>query len=106
MTRAGCDPRSVKESYEWVEKKFVLEPQVKQWQSAVRDGLLEAGILPNNGFTYDHLMGIEIGASIFDTEGNRHTTADLLEYAHPSNISVHLRATVQRILFVSGGTVQ
>ncbi|WOG87761.1 hypothetical protein DCAR_0206992 [Daucus carota subsp. sativus] len=102
VTGAGWDPTLVKESYEWVEKKIVFEPQVKQWQSAVRDGLLEAGVLPNNGFTYDHLIGTKIGGSIFDTEGNRHTAADLLEYAHPSNISIHLRATVQRILFISG----
>ena len=103
---AGWDPGLVKESYEWVENKIVFEPEVKQWQSAIRDGLLEAGVLPNNGFTYDHLIGTKIGGSIFDREGNRHTAADLLEYAYPSNISVHLRATVQRILFISGGTVQ
>lgn len=106
VTRAGWDPKLVKESYEWVENKVVFEPELKQWQSAVRDGLLEAGVLPNNGFTYDHLIGTKISGSIFDKDGHRHTAADLLEYAHPSNITVHLHATVQRILFVSGGEIQ
>ncbi|KAL8090020.1 protein HOTHEAD-like [Apium graveolens] len=102
VARAGWDPQLVKESYEWVEKKIVFEPEVKQWQSAVRDGLLEAGVLPNNGFTFDHLIGTKIGGSIFDKNGHRHSAADLLEYAHPSNISVHLHAIVQRIMFISG----
>jgi choline dehydrogenase len=30
---------------------------------------------------------------------NRHTAADLLEYADPKKISVYLHATVQKILF-------
>ncbi|XP_074355577.1 protein HOTHEAD-like isoform X2 [Apium graveolens] len=102
VTRAGWDPELVQESYEWVEKKIVFEPELQQWQSAVRDGLLEAGVLPDNGFTFDHLIGTKIGGSTFDQNGDRHTAADLLEYAHPSNISVHLNATVQRILFISG----
>ncbi|KAK1382901.1 (R)-mandelonitrile lyase [Heracleum sosnowskyi] len=102
VTRSGWDPKLVEESYEWVEKKVVFQPDVKQWQSAVRDGLLEAGVLPNNGFTYNHLIGTKISGTIFDKNGDRHTAADLLEYAHPSNFSVHLHATVQRILFISG----
>ncbi|XP_059599437.1 protein HOTHEAD isoform X3 [Vitis vinifera] len=40
---SGWDERLVKESYEWVEKKVVFKPPMLQWQSAVRDGLLEAG---------------------------------------------------------------
>ena len=35
-----------------------------QWQSALRDGLLEAGVLPNNGFTYDHIYGTKVGGTI------------------------------------------
>lgn len=104
VATAGWDPKLVHESYEWVENKVAFEPETKQWQSAVKDGLLEAGLLPNNGFTYDHLIGTKVGGSIFDEDGNRHTAADLLEYADPSNIFLHLYATVQRILFISGGT--
>ncbi|XP_071707885.1 protein HOTHEAD-like [Rutidosis leptorrhynchoides] len=101
--KAGWDPALVKESYEWVEKKVAFKPKVLAWQAAVRDGLLEAGILPDNGFTYEHLYGTKVGGSIFDQNGKRHTAADLLEYADPSNITVYLNATVHRILFKTEG---
>lgn len=99
VATAGWEPSLVKESYEWVEKKVAFEPSIKQWQTAVRDGLLEAGVLPDNGFTYDHLFGTKVGGSIFDKDGHRHTAADLLEYADPSSITLHLHATVEQILF-------
>ncbi|XP_027335769.1 protein HOTHEAD-like isoform X2 [Abrus precatorius] len=104
VREAGWDERTVKESYEWVEKKVAFEPQVQQWQSAVRDGLLEVGVVPNNGFTYDHIDGTKVGGTIFDEHGNRHTAADLLEYANPTGITVLLHATVHRILFRMKGT--
>ncbi|KVI10141.1 Glucose-methanol-choline oxidoreductase, partial [Cynara cardunculus var. scolymus] len=99
IKQAGWDPKLVKESYEWVGKKVAFEPKVLAWQSAVREGLLEAGISPNNGFSYEHIYGTKVGGSIFDRNGKRHTAADLLEYADPSNITVYLNATVHRILF-------
>ncbi|RDY02376.1 Protein HOTHEAD, partial [Mucuna pruriens] len=99
VREAGWDGRVVNESYEWVEKIVAFEPQMKQWQSAVRDGLLEIGVLPNNGFTYDHIDGTKVGGTIFDHNGFRHTAADLLEYANPARITVLLDATVHRILF-------
>ncbi|CAI9273999.1 unnamed protein product [Lactuca saligna] len=99
VNKAGFDPKLVKESYEWVEKKVAFEPKVLAWQAAVRDGLLEVGVLPDNGFTYEHIYGTKVGGSIFDVNGNRHTAADLLEYADPSNITVFLNATVHRVLF-------
>ena len=34
---------------------------VRQWQSAVRGGLLEVGVLPYNGFTFDHIRTIVQG---------------------------------------------
>ncbi|XP_076953100.1 protein HOTHEAD-like isoform X2 [Bidens hawaiensis] len=101
VSRAGWDPQLVKESYEWVEKKVAFEPKVLAWQAAVRDGLLEAEVLPDNGFTYEHIYGTKVGGSIFDRDGKRHTAADLLEYADPSNIVVYLNATVHQILFKS-----
>lgn len=99
VNAAGWDSKLVKESYEWVEKVVAFQPPVKQWQSAVRDGLLEAGVRPSNGFTYDHLVGTKVGGTIFDGEGRRHTAADLLEYANPKGITVMLHASVHRILF-------
>ena len=95
----GWDGKAVNESYQWVEKVVAFEPKVGQWQSAVRDGLLEVGVVPNNGFTYDHIHGTKVGGTIFDQHGFRHTAADLLEYANPAGITVLLHATVHRILF-------
>ncbi|KAH6792444.1 Glucose-methanol-choline oxidoreductase family protein [Perilla frutescens var. hirtella] len=99
VSAAGWDSRLVEESYEWVEKVVAFEPPVKQWQSAVRDGLLDAGVNPYNGFTYDHLVGTKIGGTIFDGEGRRHTAADLLDYANPKGLTVLLHASVHKIVF-------
>ncbi|KAK9101692.1 hypothetical protein Sjap_018946 [Stephania japonica] len=88
----------VNQSYEWVEKTVVFRPDLKNWQSAVRDGLIEADIMPYNGFTLDHVVGTKIGGSIFDSYGARHSAADLLHQAHPSNLKIALHATVERIL--------
>ncbi|XP_065870542.1 protein HOTHEAD [Euphorbia lathyris] len=103
VKKAGWREIYVKEAYRWVESKVAFEPELLQWQSAVKDGLIEAGILPYNGFTYEHIYGTKIGGSIFDKNGHRHTAADLLEYAYPSNISVYLHATVTKILFTPRG---
>ncbi|KAL9246762.1 hypothetical protein vseg_020256 [Gypsophila vaccaria] len=100
---AGWEPKLVNESYAWVERVVAFEPPMKAWQTAVRDGLVEAGVLPYNGFTYDHINGTKIGGTIFDQDGNRHTAADLLEYAHSSHINVLLHATVHKILFKTKG---
>ncbi|KAL7167411.1 hypothetical protein ACSBR2_037967 [Camellia fascicularis] len=100
---AGWDERLVKESYEWVEKVVAYEPPVREWQSAVRDGLVESGVVPYNGFTYDHLYGTKVGGTIFDKEGRRHSSADLLESANPDSLIVLLRATVHKILFRTRG---
>ncbi|KAL3609978.1 hypothetical protein D5086_000998, partial [Populus alba] len=100
---AGWDGRLANKSYHWVERRVAFEPQMGPWQSAVRDGLLEAGVLPNNGFTYDHIKGTKVGGTIFDREGNRHTAADLLEDANPGGLTVLLHATVYKILFATKG---
>lgn len=78
----------VNQSYEWVEKEVVFRPEIRSWQSAVRDGLLEAGVKPYNGFSFDHLLGTKIGGSTFDPSGRRHSAADLLNYANAMNIKV------------------
>ncbi|KAE9611287.1 putative glucose-methanol-choline oxidoreductase, FAD/NAD(P)-binding domain-containing protein [Lupinus albus] len=99
IRESGWNETLAKESYKWVEKKVVFEPPMLQWQSAVRNGLLEVGVLPYNGFNLDHMYGTKVGGTIFDKDGNRHTAADLLEYAQPRRISVYLHATVHKILF-------
>ncbi|XVE64149.1 hypothetical protein DITRI_Ditri07aG0078700 [Diplodiscus trichospermus] len=101
IKETGLDEASVNDSYRWVEKKVAFKAPVLQWQSAVRDGLLEAGVLPFNGFSYDHINGTKIGATIFDLDDYRHSAADLLEYADPEKIKVYLHATVHTILFTT-----
>ncbi|KAL3755842.1 hypothetical protein ACJRO7_002828 [Eucalyptus globulus] len=103
VKEAGWDEKLVEESYEWVERKVAFEPPVLGWQSAVRDGLIEAGVTPDNGFTYEHLLGTKIGGTIFDRSGHRHTAANLLEYAQPNNTVVYLFAIVHKILLSTVG---
>ncbi|KAJ0948355.1 putative glucose-methanol-choline oxidoreductase, FAD/NAD(P)-binding domain superfamily [Helianthus annuus] len=52
------DKRLIRESYEWAEKVMVSKPEPKKWQSAFRAALVEAGVKPDNGFTYDHIAGL------------------------------------------------
>jgi choline dehydrogenase len=96
---AGWDAREVLSAYRWVEDVVAFQPELGPWQAAVRRGLLETGVVPDNGFTYDHIPGTKVGGSIFDPEGRRHTAADLLRYSRPEGIDVLLRARVARILF-------
>ncbi|KAL6177192.1 hypothetical protein ACLB2K_048718 [Fragaria x ananassa] len=103
VSEAGWDGRLVNQSYEWVEQLVAFRPPIRGWQSAVRDGLLEAGVVPNNGFTYDHIYGTKVGGTIFYVEGHRHTAADLLEYADSTRLTVLLHATVHKILFRTRG---
>lgn len=91
----------VNQSYEWVERLIVFRPELRNWQSAVRDGLLEAGVDPYNGFTLDHEFGTKIGGSTFDAFGRRHTAADLLSHAKAANIKVAVHASVERVLFAA-----
>ncbi|KAI5060464.1 hypothetical protein GOP47_0024884 [Adiantum capillus-veneris] len=106
VAHLGWNGTLVNESYPWVEAVVANVPIVQQWQSGVRNGLLEVGILPYNGQTFDHIVGTKVGGSIFDAEGNRHTAADLLEYANPDNITVLLHANVHRVLFRTRGRNQ
>ncbi|XP_076899941.1 (R)-mandelonitrile lyase-like [Bidens hawaiensis] len=93
------DLRVVQRSYEWVEKAIVFQPELQTWQSAIRDGLLEVGVEPYNGYSLNHTLGTKIGGSTFDTSGRRHSAADLLNLANGSNIKVVLYASVERVLF-------
>nr|KAJ0226849.1 hypothetical protein LSAT_V11C100015360 [Lactuca sativa] len=99
----GWDAKLVNESYPWVEKQIVHEPVFEPWQRAVRDGLLDVGVSPNNGFTYDHLYGTKVGGTIFDKYGRRHTAAELLSSANPQNLDVLIHARVQKVTFDTNG---
>lgn len=103
IANALWDARLVNESYQWVERIVAFRPPVRQWQSAVRNSLLDIGIRPYNGFTLDHLYGTKVGGTIFDRYGRRHTSADLLHYANPNGITVYMHAPVQKILFTTEG---
>ncbi|KAJ6317221.1 hypothetical protein OIU76_012878 [Salix suchowensis] len=91
----------VNQAYEWVEEAIVFRPELRNWQSAVRDGLLEAGVEPYTGFSLEHVVGTKIGGSTFDGSGRRHSAADLLNYANKANIQVAVYASVERILLAS-----
>lgn len=95
------DLKLVNESYEWVENQIVFEPEIKTWQTAVRDGLVESGVGPYNGFSLDHKIGTKIGGSTFDREGRRHSAADLLSKGRAKNMRVGVYASVERILLGS-----
>ncbi|KAI7741025.1 hypothetical protein M8C21_003164 [Ambrosia artemisiifolia] len=97
------DKNLISESYEWIEKVMVFKPVVQKWQTTLRTALVEAGVTPDNGFTYDHVIGTKVSGTLFDENGTRHTAADLLQYANPKGLSVLLHATVQKILFKTKG---
>ncbi|GJV61215.1 HOTHEAD-like protein [Tanacetum coccineum] len=96
------DENLVQESYKWTERVMVFEPVVQEWPSAVQAALLKAGVTPDNGFTYDHIIRTKVSGTVFDENGTRHTVADLLQYANPKGLSV-LHVTVHKILFKTIG---
>ncbi|EMS45416.1 Protein HOTHEAD [Triticum urartu] len=97
----GWEEDLVNESYPWVEDKVVQWPKIAPWQAALRDGLVEAGVSPFNGYTYDHVSGTKVGGTIFDANGHRHTAADLLAAGDRNNLRVLLHASVHKIVFDS-----
>ncbi|TKY48260.1 HOTHEAD protein [Spatholobus suberectus] len=103
IRKVGWETQLVNESYPWVEKQIVHRPEFSDWQRAVRDGLLDAGVSPFNGFTYDHKHGTKVGGTIFDRFGRRHTAAELLASANPRKLTVLIHATVQKIVFDTTG---
>jgi fatty acid omega-hydroxy dehydrogenase len=105
VEKEGWDAKLVNESYPFVEKKIVHRPKLAPWQKAVRDSLLDVGVSPFNGFTYDHIYGTKIGGTIFDRFGRRHTAAELLASGNPSKLTVLIHATVQNIVFDTTGVL-
>ncbi|KAF2323553.1 hypothetical protein GH714_036080 [Hevea brasiliensis] len=106
IKKVGWDEKLVNESYPWVEKQIVHSPKVAPWQVALRDSLLDIGVSPFNGFTYDHVYGTKIGGTIFDQFGRRHTAAELLLSGNPQMLTVLVHATVQRFYLIHQGRVQ
>lgn len=103
IKQAGWDPKLVSESYPWVERQIVHKPKLAPWQKALRDSLLDVGVSPFNGFTYDHKYGTKVGGTIFEENGRRHTAAELLASANPEKLDVLIHATVQKITFDTRG---
>ncbi|KAG1367632.1 protein HOTHEAD [Cocos nucifera] len=99
VRKAGWNGELVNESYPWIEKRIVHWPEIAPWQALLRNGLLEAGVSPFNGYTYDHLYGTKVGGTIFNKDGFRHTAADLLTAGRRRNLRVLLHASVQKIIF-------
>lgn len=99
LAELGLDRKLAYESYPWVEKQIVYKPVLNSWQTAVKNALLQVGVGPDNGYTYEHLFGTKVSGIIFDKDGNRHTAAELLLSANPKNLDVLIHATVQKIVF-------
>ncbi|KAG0620341.1 hypothetical protein M758_4G208800 [Ceratodon purpureus] len=96
---AGWKPKSVQEAYEWVEERIASPASLGPWQKALKNGLVQAGVTPDNGLTYEHIQGTKLGHSIFDAQGRRHTAADLLSSANGELLTVLTFASAQRIIF-------
>ncbi|XP_047341093.1 protein HOTHEAD [Impatiens glandulifera] len=103
IRKARWDAKLVNESYPWIEKQIIRWPDLAPWQRTVRDSLVEIGVSPFNGFTYDHVYGTKVGGTIFEQNGFRHTAAELLSSANPKNLEVLVHATVQKIVFDTNG---
>ncbi|KAK9931884.1 hypothetical protein M0R45_019140 [Rubus argutus] len=96
----------VNKAYHWVENTVVSLPNSAptNWQSDVKEALLEVGVGPDNGFSLDHIIGTKVGGSIFDEHGRRHGAVELLNRGNPKNLRVGVHATVDRIIFSSEGS--
>ncbi|KAJ7953822.1 Protein HOTHEAD [Quillaja saponaria] len=103
IRKASWDAELVRDSYNWVESRVVFQPKLTPWQAVINVSLIEAGILPYNGFSLEHIKGTKVSGSVFDESGRRHTSADLLEGGHPKHITVLVNATVKSIIFNKNG---
>ncbi|KAK1360274.1 putative glucose-methanol-choline oxidoreductase, FAD/NAD(P)-binding domain-containing protein [Heracleum sosnowskyi] len=99
LMELGLDPKLAYKSYPWIEKQIVQWPVLNPWQRAVKNALLQAGITPDNGYTFEHLYGTKISGTLFDKDGIRHSAAELLKSANPKNLDVLIHARAQKIVF-------
>ncbi|CAL8074343.1 unnamed protein product [Prunus armeniaca] len=95
------DLNLVNKAYQWVEDTIVVKPKSQSWQSVIGEAYLEAGFLPNNGFSLDHIRGTRLTGSTFDNNGTRHAADELLNKGNPKNLRVAVHASVEKILFSS-----
>jgi (R)-mandelonitrile lyase len=94
------DMKSVENAYEWVEDSAVSVPEhLNTCQNSTLYALLEAGLIPSNGFSVEHLLGTKVTGSTFDNSGRRHGAVELLNKGHPDNLRIVVHATVDRITF-------
>ena len=92
----------VEEAYRWVEDAIVYRTDLLPWQGTFRNASLEAGIVPDNGFTLNHVVGTKLSGSTFDGMGRRHGAVELLNRGDlRRNLKVGVGATVEKILFSS-----
>ncbi|KAJ0800312.1 putative (R)-mandelonitrile lyase [Helianthus annuus] len=94
------DMGAVERAYEWVENSIVTRPaRLNRFQTSFFTGLVESGVDPDNGFTFDHVQGTKVGGSIFSDSGRRHGAVELLNNANPENLDVLVHAMVDRVIF-------
>ncbi|XP_024538704.1 protein HOTHEAD [Selaginella moellendorffii] len=99
------DYAQVNASYEWLENGISSLPRTGPFQTAYKNALLQAGVTPDNGVTYDHLPGAKVGGTLFDGNGTRRPASNLLPlYANLTNVQVVINALVQKIIFSGSGT--
>ena len=101
---AEWDMDLVERAYEWVEETLVSRPRLTEWQTAVKEALLEAGVGPDNGFTLNHELGTKVSGSTFDEAGRRHGADELLSRGNLNNLRVVVDAIVERVIFSTKGS--
>nr|3RED_A Chain A, Hydroxynitrile lyase [Prunus mume]3RED_B Chain B, Hydroxynitrile lyase [Prunus mume]3RED_C Chain C, Hydroxynitrile lyase [Prunus mume]3RED_D Chain D, Hydroxynitrile lyase [Prunus mume]3RED_E Chain E, Hydroxynitrile lyase [Prunus mume]3RED_F Chain F, Hydroxynitrile lyase [Prunus mume]3RED_G Chain G, Hydroxynitrile lyase [Prunus mume]3RED_H Chain H, Hydroxynitrile lyase [Prunus mume]3RED_I Chain I, Hydroxynitrile lyase [Prunus mume]3RED_J Chain J, Hydroxynitrile lyase [Prunus mum len=94
----------VNQTYDWVEDTIVYKPDKQAWQSLTKTAFLEAGVLPDNGFSLDHEAGTRLTGSTFDNNGTRHASDELLNKGDPNNLRVAVHASVEKIIFSSNSS--
>ncbi|GMN68765.1 hypothetical protein TIFTF001_037810 [Ficus carica] len=102
LSKSGVDwdMDAVEKAYQWVEETIVFHPSsLAVWQSAFKEALVEAGVVPDNGFRLDHVVGTKVSGSIFDGVGKRHGAVELLNRGNLKNLRVALHAVVEKIIF-------
>ncbi|XP_060669618.1 (R)-mandelonitrile lyase 1-like [Ziziphus jujuba] len=95
------DRSLVRNAYNWVEDAIVFQTNLSTWQSIIKQALLEAGVVPDNGFSLDHKIGTKASGSTFDDEGRRHGAVELLNRGELKNLRIAVHATVERIIISS-----
>ncbi|TQD95567.1 hypothetical protein C1H46_018806 [Malus baccata] len=95
------DINLVNATYEWIEDTIVYKPNEFAWQTVTQKAFLEAGVLPENGFSLDHVPETRITGSTFDNSGTRHAADELLNRGDLDNLRVAVHANVEKILFSS-----